>query len=238
MTALARVRRPGDGSFIGSIAKQSREESGTGLTKMTILAEPTSMRAEAIRALRTHVVAQHINGGRRALAVCAPSVGVGCSFIASNLAVGLAQVGIRTLLVDADLRTPTIQNFLPCGSSDNGLRQYLSSADGNFVDSIQMDVLPNLSVMYAGGPASDPQELLASERFSDLVNVCLRDFDATIIDTPPANQCADARRVGNVVGYSLVVARRNESLVDDVKTLIGELQSNDVRVIGTVLTEL
>lgn len=207
------------------------------LRDIVTLSEPQGARSEAIRALRTHLIAQHINGGRRALAVCAPNAGAGCTFLTVNLAAALAQIGIKTLLIDADMRNPAVSRYIGSARTDVGLQQCLDAPDGVLADFLQSEVLPNLSVMYAGGVAPNPQELLARDRFREVMEGCLRDFDATVIDTPPANSCADARRISNVIGYSLVVARRDKSLVDDVKTLIGELQSDHATVVGTVLNE-
>jgi Mrp family chromosome partitioning ATPase len=91
--------------------------------------------------------------------------------------------------------------------------------------------------MYAGGEAPNPQELLAGHRFKDLMEFCLRDYEATIVDTPAANICSDARRISTVVGYSLLVARVNKSYVADLKTLSSQLQGDHARVVGTVLNE-
>lgn len=242
MTAVTQLKRTTPSS-IGMPPAPSLEASAAstrpnGLSADIItLSEPQGARAEAIRALRTHIIAQHVHGGRRALAVCAPSAGVGCTFVAVNLAAALAQVGIKTLLIDADLRNPAIDDFIPPSRAALGLQQCLATPDVSFIEAIEAEVLPNLSIMHAGGAASNPQELLAGDRFQQLMDVCLRDFDMTILDTPPANSCADARRISNVVGYSLVVARRDKSLIDDVKTLVGELQGDHASVVGTVLNE-
>lgn len=211
-----------------------RDEFARELVTVT---DPQGARAEAVRALRTHLIAQHVQGGRRALAICAPSAEVGCTFIAANLAVALSQVGIKTLLIDADLRNPMIDQFIVPEATTPGLRDCLASSEVSFSEAITAEVLPNLSVMFAGGVAPNPQELLGDERFRDLMEVCLRDFDMTIVDTPPANTSADARRISNVVGYGLVVARRDMSLVDDVRTLVGELQDDHAIVVGMVLNE-
>ena len=205
---------------------------------LVIIADPTGNQAESIRALRTHLLSQHIHEGCRAMAVCAPSPDVGCSFVAANLAVALAQVGLNTLLIDGDLRRPRIDALIPPAGSVNGLRQCLSAADPNIGDYIQVDVLPNLSVMYAGGVASHPQDLLAGDRFKSLIDFCRRDFDVTIIDTPPANRSSDVRRISHVVGFGLIVTRRNMSLVHDVKTLASQLEADHARVVGTVLNEI
>jgi protein-tyrosine kinase len=204
---------------------------------LVTMADPRGRPAEAISALRTYIMTHHVHEGRRALAVCAASLGVGCTFTAANLAVALAQIGVKTLLIDGNLRSPGIDLIIQAAHPTFGLRQCLASADNSFDDCIEADVAPNLSVMYAGGVAANPQELLASHRFKDLMEFCLRDFEATIVDTPPANSCSDARRVSTVVGYSLIVARINKSYVDDLKTLAGQLQDDHVRVVGTVLNE-
>jgi capsular exopolysaccharide synthesis family protein len=204
---------------------------------LVLLSNPFGAVAEAIRALRTHLAAQHLQEGRRALALCGASAGAGCTFTAANLAVAFAQAGVRTMLIDADLRRPGINDFISPTGRIQGLAQYLASDDVDLSDNIANDLLPGLSVMFSGGPAGSPQELLASERFKHLIDFSLREYDLTIVDTPPANTCADARRVSTVVGYSLVVSRRNKTYVEDIKTLVGQLQADHSRVIGTVLNE-
>jgi capsular exopolysaccharide synthesis family protein len=203
---------------------------------MVVITEPTGERAEAIRALRTNIMARHVDEGRRALAVCAASPGVGCTFIAANLAVALSQSGLKTLLIDADMRQPGIDRMIRSSGNPPGLQQHLGPTSLTLGDVVQEDVAPNLSVIFAGGVAPNPQELLAGERFATMMDRCLRDYDVTIVDTPPANSCADARRVSTVVGYSLVVALRDESRVSDVGTLVSQLREERGRVIGTVLS--
>lgn len=204
---------------------------------LVTLSRPQDGPAEAIRALRTYIMTHHVQEGRRALAVCAASPAVGCTFTAANLAVALSQIGVKTLLIDANLRTPGVDQLIQPPEPMEGLRQCLASYDTNFNDGVDADVLPGLSVMYSGGGATNPQELLAGHRFKDLMEFCLRDYEATIVDTPAANRCSDARRVSTVVGYSLLVARINKSYVDDLKTLTAQLQGDHARVVGTVLNE-
>lgn len=206
-------------------------------SQLVTLTNPGGGEAEAIRALRTHVMAQHVSLGRRALAVCAASADVGCTFVAANLAVAMSQIGVSTLLVDADLRQPGLAALLPPPVAKAGLAQFLSDPEISVSDAMHPGVLPNLSVIYAGDAAPNAQELLASERFALLMRACLRDFDVTIVDTPPANRFADARRVSNVLGYSVLVARRHRTFVKDLKVFMAQLEADHARVIGTVLNE-
>lgn len=204
---------------------------------LVTISDPKGGPAEAIRALRTHVMAQHIEAGRRALAVCAASQDTGSTYITSNLAVAMSQIGLKTLLIDGNLRSPGIDQIIRPPTAPQGLAQCLADEEDDYTGYIETDILPNLSVMYAGGAPSNPQELLARDRFETLMNVCLRDYDLTIMDTPAANSCSDARRISSVLGYSMIVTRRDWTRVDDVKTLIGQIQADGAKVIGTVLND-
>lgn len=206
-------------------------------SEIVMLSDPRGARAESIRALRTYIMAQHVGDGRRGLAVCAATEGVGASFTAVNLAVALAQIGVKVLLVDGDLRRPAVGQFIVPSSNVTGLRQCLAAEDALAVAGIQVDVLENLSIMYSGGSGNNAQELLATENFGLMMERCLRDFDLTIVDTPSASSCADARRISNVVGYSLIVARCNDSFVSDIAALANQLTEDRAKIVGTVMTE-
>jgi protein-tyrosine kinase len=193
--------------------------------------------AEAIRTIRTHIIARHMRDGRRGLAVCAATPNVGCSFTAANLAVSMAQVGVSTLLVDGNLREPQLEEFIRPPSLADGLRQCV--ADEGLPNSyLHPEVIPNLSVLFSGGVAPNAQELLGSAPFRATIERCLRDFEMTIIDTPPLSQCADALRIASMIGYTLVVARTNVSKSRDLATLAQQLQEDGARVVGTVLNEV
>ncbi len=205
---------------------------------LVVLANERPREIEAIRTIRTHILARHLEGGRRGLTVCSTAKGVGCSFIAANLAVAFAQVGVSTLLVDADMRAPEIDRFVRPAQPSLGLKQCIEAGARDATEFVHAEVLPNLSVMYAGGQADNAQELLGDERFKRLAETCLRDYELTIFDSPPAKDFADARRISKVVGYALIVAKRNVSLTADVATLAAELQEDGCSVVGSVLNEL
>jgi protein-tyrosine kinase len=218
------------------------DRSGGGSTieasfapELVTLLNPLSASAESIRAVRTHILTQHVQPGRRALAICATSSGAGCTFLAANLAIALAQAGLQVLLIDADLREPAIAEMIRPAAPLEGLAECLVHPDFQVSDYVQPNVLPGLSILYAGQPALNAQELLSTERFERTLNACQRDYDITIIDTPPANSFSDVRRIAAVAGYALIVARRNKSLVPDVKVLVDQLVSDNAVVIGTVL---
>lgn len=197
-----------------------------------------ALEAEGIRTIRTHIIARHIKDGRRGLAVCAASKNVGCTFTAANLAVSLAQVGVATLLVDGNMREPQLETMFRPQTSVPGLMQVLELDGDKTGPHVHAEVIPNLSLLYSGGQATNAQELLAGEAFRSFIQRSLRDFEFTIVDTPAANTCADALRISSMVGYALIVARANFSRVSEVSSLASELHEDGARVVGTVLNEV
>lgn len=202
-----------------------------------MVTDPASLRAEAIRALRTRLVAQHLREGRRALAICAASPGVGTTYIAVNLAVAMAQAGVRTALVDANLRTPMVADLCGLPIDMPGLAEYLSDPHIKVAEIVDTEVMSNLAVVGAGNLPSNPQELLSGARFRGLVDQLLREFDLTIFDTPPANVCSDGQRVATLAGYSLITSRKHMSYVNDVRNLAKQLRADKSVVVGTVLND-
>ncbi|WP_448586852.1 CpsD/CapB family tyrosine-protein kinase [Thermaurantiacus sp.] len=205
--------------------------------ELVVLSDPNGTQAEAIRLLRTQIIAQHIGAGRRALAVCAAVDGSGATYIAANLAAALSQVGFKTLLVDANLRNPRIDSMFGIDPSGPGLTSYLALEANRPERVIYPDVLPNLSVLPSGPPVGRPQELLSGARFRAGVDIVLREFDIAIFDTPATNESADALTVAGLIGYALVVARRHMAYVKDVQTLAQQLLAARATIIGSVLNE-
>lgn len=222
--------------LINSLALQDVQRRPVS-DELVVLSDPAGVRSESIRLLRTQVIAQHIKPGRRALAVVAPVAGVGCSFIAANLAAALSQIGTKTLLVDANLRSPRIDQLFGLDPAGPGLSSYLGLQVARPERVVHANVLPNLSVIASGPPVARPQELLSSTRFRDGMNLLLREYDIAIFDTPPANSCADALTVASAIGYSVIVARRDHTFVNDVSALANQLAASRSTVVGSVLSE-
>ncbi len=206
-------------------------------SELVVISDPSSPRAEALRLLRTQVISQHIGMGRRAFAVVGATDGVGVTYIAANLAVALAQVGIKVLLVDANLRDPRIDRIFGIDPNGPGLTTYLTMAVNRPERVVYTNVLGNLSIVPAGPPVARPQELLSSARFRTGADILLRQFDVAVFDTSASNENADALTVAGSLGYGLIVARRNHSYVADVQVLANQLAAGHATAIGSVLNE-
>lgn len=206
-------------------------------TSALMIVDPASLRAEAIRGLRTRLIAQHVREGRRGLVVCTPAKGAGCSYVAANLAIAMAQVGVKTVLVDADLRGGSIGQIFGSPIDAPGLGEFLADDRIRATDIIEADIIPDLSIIPSGPACEGAQELLSSHRFAAFAGQLMREHELAIFDTTPANSCTDAQRVATVVGHSLIVARQDETYFSDVKALADLLRADKSAVIGTVLTD-
>lgn len=218
----------------------ARSEGEAGMPppiESVMLSDPQSIEAEALRGLRTRIVAQHLREGRRSLAICSPATESGCTYIAVNLAVAAAQAGIRTALVDANLRNPMVADLCGLPLDMPGLSEYLARDAIRVPDIVDTELMPNLAVIGAGEVPENPQELLSAARFRGLVDQLLREFELTIFDTPPANICSDGQRVATIAGYSLIVSRKHTTYVNDVKTLAKQLRADKSVVVGAVLND-
>ncbi len=218
-----------------AIARSDAEHGRVAFAPSVVqVARSDNVVRESMVALRNHLINNHVRDGRRALAVCAPKAGSGCTYVSVNLAVAMAQAGLNTLLIDGNLRDPAVDTMITPLGGASGFAQYLGASDGDG-PLVVGDVVPNLSILYAGGAANNAQELLSSARLKTLFDDSVRTFDLTIVDCPPAANYSDARRIASLLRHAIVVVRRNHSLAHDVKALVSELRADRVNVVGTVL---
>ena len=162
---------------------------------------------------------------------------MGSTYVAVNLAAAFAQAGISTLLVDGNMRDPGLERYIQPQTEPQGLSQCLAEPEIQLADVVQDEALPNLSLLYAGGVTENAQGLLANRTLTALFDACMRDYEFTIVDTPPSNSSADCRRIAMAVRYAMIVARRNDSYMSDIKTLADELQTDRATVIGSFLND-
>ena len=203
-----------------------------------VSAEPFGTRAEAFRALRTHVMkrvfTEHEHP-RRALAVISPDTLDGKTYCAANLAASLAQLGGRTLLVDADLRGPRLHQVFGLDNR-SGLSNMLNGrADSQAIQ--QIAGVPSLFVLPAGATPPNPLELVERPGFGLLMRELAAKFDHVVVDTPAAVFGADASVIAVRCGAALVIARKDASRVALLQDLVGSLEGFQVRVAGAVMNE-
>jgi chain length determinant protein tyrosine kinase EpsG len=206
--------------------------------ELVSLNQPFSQQAEAIRAIRSQLMMRVFIEGesvRRALAVVSPDPGDGKTFFAANLAVALAQLGGRTLLVDADLRGPRQHEVFKL-DNHSGLSGVLSGrAESNVIR--QIGGVPSLFVMPVGIMPPNPLELVERPAFGLLMRELTAKFDHVVVDTPAFSLGSDASVIAARCGAALVVARKNASRVGALQELVGMFAESPAKVVGVVLNE-
>jgi len=200
--------------------------------------KPFSPVVEQLRALRSQLMLRWFDAEaeRKALAILSPGNGEGRSFIAANLAIVFSQLGERTLLIDANLRTPRQHELFKLGNHA-GLSDMLAGRIGPEAV-VRVPSLLGLSVLPAGAEPPNPQELLGRPAFIELLQSISRDFDIVIIDTPAANEYADAKTIAVRAGAALMLARKNQSSTTDIAELTRSLQQSGAILVGSVLNDV
>jgi len=159
---------------------------------------------EALRALGHQLLAYWFNGSRSLLPVISARTRDGRSSLAAELARTLAAMGVRTLLIDADLRSPSQHHRFAIGNK-GGLADFL---DGRGVRLAACG--ENLAVLAAGKVREDPLELLSRDRLRRFLAAAARPFRAVIADTPAASRGPDHEMFSALAGGALVVIRKGE----------------------------
>lgn len=198
--------------------------------------EPFGVQSEALRTLRSQLLLRWFCERRKSLVVTAARHGECSSSLAANLAVVFAQLGERTLLIDANMRSPSQHELFRLPSS-LGLSNLLSGRCDAEAVMLSLPWLENMTVVCAGAPPPNPQELLSRVPFSYLVETAPAVFDITIIDTPPVLEYADAQLVTALVGGCLFTAYRNRTRLRDVDEVKRKLQSARCEIVGTAILD-
>jgi chain length determinant protein tyrosine kinase EpsG len=203
-------------------------------SELVVAFEPFNPCAEQIRALRTQLLIRWSSAGptSRLLALVSPGLRDGRSYLAANLAVAFAQLGRRTLRVDADLRRPRQHQIF--NVPDNvGLSSVLSGRAGREAV-VPVPEFGSLALLPAGAPPPNPVELLSRDTFPTLLRELRNDFEVILFDTPPAGSCADAQTVAFQAGSVLILARKDHTRLADTTKLMHQMTDAGAQTLGTV----
>lgn len=210
-----------------------RQNGATVSPDLVVFRDAQHPRVERLRALRTQLLIRWSNLATkpRALALVSPGSGEGRSHVAANLSVLFAQLGLRTLLIDADLRAPRQHRIFDIPDR-GGLSSVLSSRAAG---EVPLPAFGSLSVLPSGALPPNPQELLLRPALASYLELASAQYDVVLIDTPPARSCADALGVAFCAGSALVLARTNHTRLDEAAVLARGLAAGGTLVLGAVL---
>jgi protein-tyrosine kinase len=207
--------------------------------ELVVANDPFSEQVEAFRDLRSQLIPFMMGGERQnhrhAVAVVSAEVGDGKSFIAANLAIAFSQLPGRTLIIDADLRTPRLHDVFGI-ETGVGLSGILAGrSEPNVIKPVEH--LPNLYMLPAGVMPPNPAELLQRASFSLLMRELLEKFDYVLVDTPAASHGSDARVIAAHCGACMVIGRKNKTRTPAIQSLVKQLTKSTVKISGVLMNE-
>jgi non-specific protein-tyrosine kinase len=202
--------------------------------KLVTLQEPFSQTTEAYRRVRSNVQYMAVDQPIRSILITSPDPGVGKSVTAVNLAVIMAQANLNTILVDADLRRPTVHKFFTI-SNLGGLSSLLHSPTLELNGELRDTGIDNLRVITSGPLPPNPAELLSSQKMVHLLR-CLEEMaDVIIFDSPPTLAVTDAAALANQVDGVILVTRAGRTRRDATQHCIKSLLHVRAKILGGVL---
>jgi protein-tyrosine kinase len=212
--AMSRVARPDRWLFLAEDSKDPR--------------------AERIRTLRTRLQLPPVGSEQTsAIAITSPGPGEGRTRLAAEIAISFAQLGRRTLLVDADLRRPQL-HLLFNARNGPGLSQALERGIAPHLCVVAG--MPALYLLAAGSTARNPTDLFSQDRFKLIVDEWRKTFELVVIDTPPMTQYADGQAIAAVARRALTVSRANHTPFAAIEHMLRQLLVARSDVAGTVIS--
>jgi protein-tyrosine kinase len=207
--------------------------------ELVMLNQPFGHQAEAFRAIRTQILmrspGENQGGARRPLSVVSADSGDGKTFFCANLAVALAQLGGKVLVIDGDMRGAR-QHMVFGVDNSVGLSTVLSGRGGRGVIKAVADV-PNLYILPVGIQPPNPLELAEGPAFGMLLREMSIKFDHVLVDTPAAVFGSDGVVIAARCGSALVVARKDANKVASLHHLVDALKAGQARLAGVVYNE-
>jgi succinoglycan biosynthesis transport protein ExoP len=218
----------------GANAKRFVIASSKEVVELITQVRPQSQMAESYRALRTSLLLSNLGAPPKVIMVTSALPQEGKTTTSINCAVVLAQKGIRVLLIDADLRRPSIHKTLGMGPR-SGLSNVLTGSATLEQAITRSSILPNLDVLPAGTPPPNPAELLASTNMRDVLEQLREHYDHIVVDTPPTLSVTDAVVLSPRADAIVLVIRSGQTTKQALRRSRDILAQVNAKVSGVLL---
>lgn len=203
--------------------------------RLSALFQPDSLHAEAVRSLRSELLLRYFNNQAQTLALMGCDDADAIAITSANLAISFAQMGIKTLLVDCNLRQPQLQQLFHINPQAPGLADSL--AGRAVIAPTKIEAVRGLEVVCAGTQAPNPQELLANKQlFQAQLSHLSKGFDVVLLNTTPLSTNSDAQLIAVQAGAALLLAKANHTRTRALTKVSHRLQELGVRLLGVSLT--
>jgi polysaccharide biosynthesis transport protein len=198
---------------------------------------PQSNAAEGFRTIRATLSLTHKPEKLRLVSVTSTIPSEGKSLVASNLAIVSAQTGLRTLLVDADLRRPSVHKAFQL-HSPTGLSAYLTGETSDLEDITHHSEVPNLDVICCGAIPASPSELIGSARMTEFLETVKGKYDRVVLDCPPISAVSDPLVISAKTDGIVFVAKFNKIRREHARRSVQRIQSAGIHIMGVVINDI
>lgn len=198
---------------------------------------PQSNAAEGFRTIRATISLTHKADKFRTLAITSTIPSEGKSLVASNLAIVTAQTGLKTLLVDADLRRPSVHKAYQL-HSPSGLSSYLTEEVDQLDKIVHKTEIPNLEVICCGSVPSTPSELIGSKRMVEFLQAARGCYDRVILDCPPISAVSDPLIISAMSDGVVFVTKFNKIRREHARKSVQRVQNAGIHILGVVLNDI
>ncbi|RLK63781.1 polysaccharide biosynthesis tyrosine autokinase [Atopobacter sp. AH10] len=216
------------------IKKKSKARVKHGQSEIVVANNPTSIVAEQFRTIRTNIQFSMVDRQLKTLNVTSAGPSSGKSVLAANLAAAFANDGKKVLLVDADMRRPTVHKVLQ-KANGKGLSHLLTDRQLSLNEVIQLSDIPNLYYLTCGVIPPNPSELLSTTRMVDTMDQLKQVFDLIIFDNPPVLSVTDAQIMSTQTDGTIFVIPYGQARKDEVKKAAKLLEQVNANVLGAVM---
>lgn len=223
--------------FLGHIPAYEMEDSpSAGGVNVITLNSPKSIPSEAYRGLRTSIMFSKAEKSPQVIQVSSSSPGEGKSTTSSNLAAAFAMAGSKTLLIDCDMRKPSLHKIFSA-DRNKGITNILTSAPSQNGISFATNV-ENLSFCPVGPLPPNPSELIGSARMGAFIKHLREKYDRIIIDTPPVTAVTDAAILANYADGVILVVEAFETSRKPARNALERLKASGATILGVILNNV
>jgi capsular exopolysaccharide synthesis family protein len=198
---------------------------------------PQSNGAEAFRTIRAALSLTHKADRIHILTVTSTIPAEGKSLIATNLAIVMAQTGLRTLLVDADMRRPSMHKAFQLHNTV-GLSAYLMDKANSVEELIHTTEVPNLDVICCGPAPQSPSELIGSRRMSQFLQEVGKRYDRVVMDCPPVSAVSDPLVMSSMADGVLFITKFNKIRREHARKTVQRIEDAGIHICGAVLNDI
>lgn len=218
--------------------KPDRKKANVEKNRLDVkLSEHTPFQiVEAYKAMRTNLFYSLAACERKSVVFSSPLPSEGKSTTCSNLAIAMAQTGAKVLIIDADMRKPTLHHIFKVDNR-KGLSGLLAGLD-SMEEVFKTEVEPCLDVITSGLIPPNPSELLGSGKMTAFLKASSENYDYIFIDSPPINVVTDAIVLGSKTAGMVVVAQQARTTYDELNKAVDSIEMAGINILGLVMTQV